>query len=368
MIKKLFIRASLAFGFWLAVQIFAFAQESAARRPLWLSARLGYGFIIPHHPSMEVFARNHVRLYEISLFRINEFTPGRLGNELNWGGSYLYSALSDTRILGDVHALVPWIEQPARFGDLSLSVRAGLGIAWLTNPFDLTNNYRNTAIGSHLNAAILLNASVSYSATPRWIWSTGASFVHFSNGSTRQPNYGINLPLIYGGVAYNLLKNRGEWKSRSDTLPYRRFLLAAQWAAGTKEIFPVNGPSYFSWFGSVKVGYHFTRRGALTGAFDLSYNASDRDYLARKGIGVASESDLLKTGVSLGIEMRSRLLTFGFSFGRYLHQLDTSEGDYYDALSLSCKVLAGLHAGLLLKTHFARADFIGLGLSYQFDF
>lgn len=35
---------------------------------------------------------------------------------------------------------------------------------------------------------------------------------------------------------------------------------------------------------------------------------------------------------------------------------------------LNYKIWKGLHANLILKTHFAKADFVGLGFGYQLEF
>lgn len=349
-------------------QLQAINPDSVAKKSIWVSARFSHGFIIPHHRSMEVFTRNHVEVFEASVcFARKKMTGSDLGDS-RWGVSYLYSSLSDTRILGDVHALVPYVEWTFLQGDFKFTTQAGLGLAWVTNPFNLQTNYRNTAIGSHFNAAIALGAGVSYQTTPRWIWSAGMSFIHFSNGSSRQPNYGINLPLVYGGVSYNLI-NRTDFRRREvDSKAFNRFLVAMQWVGGSKEVFPVGGPSYFSTLGALQAGYRLRGSMAVIASFDVSYNSSDRDFLEQKGVVVANNSEIVKTGVSLGFEKSAGRLNFGFRFGRYLHQLEVSDGWYYDALSFSCRVVAGLQAGILLKTHFARADFIGFGLTYQFEF
>lgn len=343
-------------------------SDTLGRKPLWISFRYSYGFIIAHHKSMEAFARNHVALFEAAASVNHELSERASPRGIQAGVSYLYSSLSDTRITGDVHAIVPWIECPWRLGDFGFSLRMGLGLGWVTNPFNLETNFRNTAIGSHLNAAILLNGGIQYQPVPRWVWSTGVSFVHFSNGSTKQPNYGINLPLIYGGVAYNIRKGKIRPAEVPDADQYRRFFVGLQAVAGRKQIFPVNGSDYLSWLAAPYAGYRFSRNFAGLLALDVSFNESDIDFLAGKNIFVARHEEAVKTGLSLGMAQQLGRIGLSFRFGYYLHQLEDSDGPVYDVLSLSCRIVGGLEGRILLKTHFARADFVGLGLSYAVDF
>lgn len=343
-------------------------NDTTYRRPVWLSVKYSYGFILPHHKSMERFTRNHVSLYEATVFFSSEFSDTTNGFHLKSGASYLYSSLSDTRILGDVHAFVPWIEQSYHNKSFSLSLRLGLGLGWATNPFNLETNFQNTAIGSHLNAAILINGGLNYKPDDRWVWSTGLSFVHFSNGSTKQPNYGINLPLIYAGISYNLMKQRGKLESIKGDSVSKLFYIGLQVAGGKKQIFPVNGPDYFTMLAAPYIGYRFTHSFSAMIACDVSYSASDIDFLKWKGVYVNNKSDVIKTGLSMGFCQKYGPLGLSFRFGFYTHQLEDSDGPFYDILSLSYKLLSGLEARVLLKTHFARADFVGAGLSYAIDF
>lgn len=348
--------------------LFATGRDTAYRKPVWLSARYAYGFILPHHKSMERFTRNHVSLYEVAVSFNSEFSDKINGFHFNSGTSYLYSSLSDTRILGDVHAVVPWIRQAYRINAFSFSFRLGLGLAWVTHPFDLETNFQNTAIGSHLNAAILINSGLNFKPDDRWVWSAGLNFIHFSNGSTKQPNYGINLPLIYAGISYNLVKQQGIRPAIKIDSVTGRFYIGLQAAGGIKQIFPVNGPDYFTMLAAPYAGYRFTHGFSGLLAFDISYSASDIDYLKSKGLIVTSKNDVIKTGLSLGFNQNYGPLGLSFRFGYYFHQLEDSDGPFYDVLSLSYRLLKGLDGRIMLKTHFARADFVGAGFSYTFDF
>lgn len=83
------------------------------------------------------------------------------------------------------------------------------------------------------------------------------------------------------------------------------------------------------------------------------------DFLKQKGVDLLpSNSEIVKTGVSLGFEKSAGRLIFGFRFGRYLHQLEVSDGWYYDALSFRAGLSQACRLASLQKTHFARADFI----------
>lgn len=83
-------------------------------------------------------------------------------------------------------------------------LKVAQGVSYVTNPFDLETNNKNIAFGSHLSA----NTSFAFNYKRKNILkgidaSIGLLLSHFSNGSTKTPNSGINLASINAGMNYN---------------------------------------------------------------------------------------------------------------------------------------------------------------------
>lgn len=84
----------------------------------------------------------------------------------------------------------------------SIYTRLGAGAAYITERFDSISNPQNEIIGSHLNDVNKLGLGVNVNFLPRWRFSGGLSVTHFSNGSVKKPNRGINLRSIELALSY----------------------------------------------------------------------------------------------------------------------------------------------------------------------
>ncbi len=95
-----------------------------------------------------------------------------------------------------------------------LSRRVGLNYEWnlgvsshwkYYDPFD---NPDNVALGSAINAHVGVNLYLKFYLSRRIDLHFGAGLTHFSNGSTRQPNHGMNMGGLFLEMAYNFNRDR----------------------------------------------------------------------------------------------------------------------------------------------------------------
>ena len=86
-------------------------------------------------------------------------------------------------------------------GIIFINLFVGIGSAYISKPFNYQTNYLNIAIGLHINmyANINLEAQIRM---PHFIFYTDFGITHFSNGGTKHPNLGLNIPAISMGVKY----------------------------------------------------------------------------------------------------------------------------------------------------------------------
>ncbi len=152
----------------------------------------------------------HFPMFEISLQRA---TYGHNQWEAVYrypliGVSYLYTDLGNSSALGAAHAVFPFINFPLNSNlDNSLNLKLGLGLAYLTNKFDPTENFQNFAIGSHLNAAVSIYFDFRKKINRRSNLILSAGLTHFSNGSMKTPNFGLNILSLSAGYSFFLKKS-----------------------------------------------------------------------------------------------------------------------------------------------------------------
>ena len=142
----------------------------------------------------------------------------------------------------------------------------------------------------------------------------------------------------------------------------------AQLTAGLKDMSQETGKSHFVYNMAINALKRISMKSKVGIGFDLTYDGSDRDILAKKGIPYEKEWDLAKPGVNLAYEMLLDRTSFLFNVGMHLAGDERSEGDIYQKLALKHLFTDQLFGTIALTVHFGKADYIGFGLGYRLDF
>lgn len=349
----------------------------ASEHNFQLETRVHGSLFLQHHFEMTRFDA-HFPMFEISLQRA---TYGHNQWEAVYrypliGVSYLYTDLGNNSALGAAHAVFPFINFPLNSNlNNSLNLKLGLGLAYLTNKFDPTENFQNFAIGSHLNAAVSIYFDFRKKINRRSNLILSAGLTHFSNGSMKTPNFGLNILSLSAGYSF-FLKKPNPYLSRK-LLPElykfefdgkKWFSAEAQLTAGLKDMSQETGRSHYVYNLAVNVLKRISIKSKAGLGFDLTYDGSDRDILAKKGIPYEKEWELVKPGVNLAYEMLLDRTSFLFNVGMHTSGAERSEGDIYQKLALKHLFTDQLFGTIALTVHFGKADYIGFGLGYRLDF
>lgn len=100
---------------------------------------------------------------------------------------------------GDAVALLPNLGVPVLRSSRWLAIfRVGMGMGYVSKPYDFFENPGQNTIGSHWNNFTQFRLSLEYKLDAHWRIQAGGGLSHFSNGAMVLPNYGVNLP---GGFA-----------------------------------------------------------------------------------------------------------------------------------------------------------------------
>ncbi|MFO8130315.1 MAG: acyloxyacyl hydrolase [Bacteroidales bacterium] len=352
-------------------------KHTRIRSNLVFTGKTSYGFLIPHHIEMEIF-NAHFTAYEIAVSKAT-FGKTRWEYMYNYpviGVGYWYSGLGGSPYLGAAHAVMPFIEFPVSENRGSrLFIRTALGIGYLTEHFDRTGNYKNVAIGSAWNAAVGLHLQYTRKLSDRFLVSAGIGLNHFSNGSMKTPNYGLNIPNIFVSASYRLTKEN----------PYFN-----------KKLLPALKPFYFDGKKKVELnvagGIGYKNMEAETGgkfiALDLfTHLLKPVSYKSKIGIGLDASFDgtdemlvrqkydekvrkkihLVKTGVEAAYELNMSRISFMGNLGYYLSGQYKGDGRIYEKIGILFRFSRSMFVHLTLKAHAGRADFLIAGLGYKFD-
>lgn len=351
---------------------------ASAQHKLWgsnllLEGRVNYGFMVNHHLEMKIF-NAHFPSFEINL---GKETYGRERWQALYGYpfigvSYWYSQMGNSKFLGSANAVFPYVNYPIiRNRKHELNFRVGLGLAYLTKRFERLENYKYIAIGSHLNAAVNLMTEYRLRLNPRINIAVGLALMHFSNGSVKTPNYGINTPSINLAFAYRLSKENTYLSKKVLPSLYTfefpgvkslDFYLGA--TAAVKDMGAEYGQVFmvYNFFGNIMK--QFTYKSTAGIGLDITYNGADFYFAELENVPYENKRELWRIGIGPAYKLNMSKLSYNFGLGFYLRG-KMAPSNVYFKLSLEYLITKRLFADLTLRTHFGQADFVGIGLGYR---
>lgn len=348
-------------------------QRPMSKENLMIETRLHYGFLMSHHLELDLF-RSHFPALEISIQK------GTYGKH-RWEAMYAYpivgvavwsSPLGGFREIGSGIAVYPFVDFPL-FGNREngFNFRLGVGLGYLTNKFDPTKNYKNFAIGSHLNACGSLYFEYRYKPSKRLSLAASFGLTHFSNGSTKTPNYGLNIISTNIAIAYYLQKSNPylDKKVLPELYPYefdgrKTIDLEFSTAFASKDMSQQYGKRFVVFAAFFNVLKQVSYKSKFGLGLDATYDASDKFILIQRGFPLTNEFQVLKTGVNVAYELMISKMSFLFNVGAYTSGKERSEGELFQRLTLKYKVYNKLFANLVLSVHMGKAEYVGLGLGY----
>ena len=346
-----------------------------------LEASLLAGRILPHSDETS--------------FRVNE---NSIGVQVNWqwqtygqkewhelrnyplfGLSALYFDLGEKEIFGNAFGIVPNLTIPfLRRNQWNGAFVVGSGVAWLSEHYDVINNPQNNAIGSRLNNATLLKWTINYQASDQVALQLGGGLMHFSNGGAQLPNFGINIPVFALGIRYFPVPLSKTDFVQHHTSKTRLQSWAYTFAFGTayREAFTIGGPRYAVYNSSFALSYYSNRHNKISIGLEHEYHQADYAF-GLHTYTFLTEKEARKAANRLAISVANEFL-FGhwavhllsgfyvgdFSLSKpYPFYLKLSQRYYFSPFG---KKAPRIFAGVSLKTHLFRAEYISLNLGVEF--
>lgn len=353
---------------------FAMYAQAQRRIPpnLLLEARTSYGFLINHHLEMRIF-NAHFPAFEIN---IGKETNGSRTWQTKYdypviGVSYWYSHLGNSTVLGSAHAVFPYVNYPlVRMGRSQLNFRLGVGLSYITKPFDPISNYKYIAIGSHINCAIHFSTEYRYQVTQRLNMSAGFSAMHCSNGSIKTPNYGINAVFTGISAAYRLNKLDEKVNIRLRPGLYKfefpekkSMYFAAGGVVAIKDMGSEIGRNFMIYNFFVNAMKPVSFKSNLGLEFNVTRNMSDIYMVKRDSLDIPSRGNV-RLALAPMYELKTGDLTYDFGLGFYMNKIVIPAFAYFK-VGFKYMVTPNIFATLALHTHLGQADFVGVGVGYK---
>jgi len=342
-----------------------FFMSSAAGSLAQTSDQFGlegqYGTIIPHAVDLRGISSSNPYGIQLSYSRLN---ASRESWEVCNCFYYLGLQLSvhdfgNPDILGQANTLSGFFEPILLSGkSWDFTLKNGMGFSYLTRIYDEETNPENLFFSSPLSFLIFLQPKLNYHVSDHLDLNVSVIYNHISNGGQRQPNRGINYPMVGIGLSYVIDRQK---------LPhYEPFHETYKWnyyvdIFGTNRKTGVGDQRRYLLGGSAGAYYQIFTVSGLGGGVEL-YN--DRSLIG--------EDDNFFGGF-IAAPYASHHFTFGrFNFSqRFAYYLQKPSGytdhTFYQRYIIQYGLMKNLYLGVGLKVHGHVAENIDFRLGYKFQ-
>ena len=287
-------------------------------------------------------------------------------------GIGIYSSTFHSSIIGSPFAIYGFVQTPIapkEYSKWSYDYRIGLGLSGNFRPYNEEENPLNLAIGSKNNVFIDLGIRAQYQFRPKWKAGVGLAFHHFSNGALALPNEGVNLVPLTLSVNYQF---NPDIQTRRDTVlkPYsKNVYYDLNYGAGFKQLRDDLDQRFFKTTLSLYASRQVSYKWRIGGGMDLFYSSSGND----KEIA-GDQSGKLSSKLSGGpsfylVHVLNRNLALNGNVGYYIHnqRFNGEIRRFFLRAGARYYVYKNINAGVSIKAHLGKADFIEWTVGYTFN-
>ncbi len=292
---------------------------------------------------------------------------------------------------GHFFAISPQLSLTYNFAEnFNYCIKAGVGLAYHTNPYNVETNPTNFLVGSHWMAIGNAEFSIEYLLNDYNFIGLSAGAIHFSNGHAQLPNIGMNMPVINVYYKHRVFNDKLVFSDNADKTDNKiRYFVT--YAAGVHEYGsstkPANGPKYM--VNTVSFGISKIKNVANKHYFGFNfihYNSFEK-FIINQEINIGNP--FLKSSAvnlfwghefmfgdfgfysELGIDIykpfyRYFVTIYGEKFGvkDIIKSINSNKlGFRYSGIKAGDKKLI---LGINLKANMAQADFIEIFSSFEF--
>lgn len=327
--------------------------------------------LLAHHASMKPYTSNTIRAFELlaGARTVGAQDWEHLYNFPAYGLGFFYSDLGYGRVMGQTYSGFAFLEFPVRrYRCLGSHVKYSLGLAHFTRLYHPEHNPDNAFIGTPWNVHFNINYQLGYDVHQQYRFFGGTSFTHYSNGSYRKPNKGLNLLDFNLGMRY-YFRERSMVPLASDYELYSNLQAGKrQWHVGLglgAMQRNIEGPVYKTSCLSVNTSRPSGKTNRWGLGLDVFVYEETREQVNHlfKNPGFLQYSIL---GAHLSHDIVFNRMAVLMQLGAYAYSELSTPQPVYQRVGLRYLLPNQISLGLALKTHYARAEVVEWGLGYVF--
>lgn len=360
------------FLFFLLFSItFCFSQERSELNKYTLDVNQFYGSIILHNPDISHLIEEHPTGVILSY---NRKTYGskdweELYNYPDLGYSFIYQDM-DNETLGKNYSL--YAHYNFYFFKRNIQLRVGQGIAYTSNPYDKTTNFRNNAYGSDFLSSTYLMFNYHKENIFKGLgFKAGISIIHYSNANFRAPNTSTNTMALNAGLVYDLdggTEIKYIHREKEKVTEPLRYNFALRTGLNESDI--INSGQYGFVVLSTYADKRLGRKSAIQIGADVYFSNFLKELIRYQSIAfpennVAADDDYKRVGIFVGHELFINKMSIISQLGYYVYYPFDFEGRMYNRMGLKRYFGDNVYGAITLKSHGAKAEAVELGVGIR---
>ncbi len=332
---------------------------------------INQGFILVHRISIGHLVKGYPTNYELN---ISKPTNGcklwhHENNKPDLGISLQCLDFKNPSQLGYALTAAPYVEIPlnAKEKPSRMILRLCFGATYITKDFNIQDNHKNIAIGSHVNAFVQFKWFWQLKLSKNLRFEPGFAFTHASNGKSKNPNLGLNVVSLNFGL--NILipsKTKTEItkvdsssrvKSKNEWITFAAIGFN-QRSIGTEEL------KTFVYSLAYQRNVRNTHK--FSAGLDFYYDQNYFIDYENKFLKQPEGFDRMRVSARLGYSYNVGRISFPIEIGYYAFQKANPDGLVVSRIGVRYYSASGIIAHFGLRTHFAVAYTFEYGLGYRF--
>lgn len=363
----------ILFNILIVVSICSFSQKN-----YFAEIKLNNGFVAPHRIGMDGLADKPSYGFDICVFN-NNIKNNYYDIKYNkpyTGYGIMWQNLGNPNVLGQSMAVYSFMEfHYMKNKKIKISTRVNGGLNYLTKFYDKIDNPQHIAIGTHINFFFKLDVGLVYCLpnTPIALRLNGG-LIHFSNGSVKKPNLGLNQINFNLGVSYQMNNVDGvEDLSKANVKPEKRnefTLMATLTSADEYTVQPEGrGGGFLCSTGAIGYNYIYSQLGKVGISADVFYNENLYYWYDERWdtlVRVHDEpSEIIRAGISLGHELVYKKLSLISYVGFYYYNKVKPHDFMYSRFGLRYYIHRNIFLNASIKAYGFKAHYIESGIGFS---
>lgn len=335
-----------------------------------------YGNVLKHQPSVATSISGHP---EGIIFSWNKKTFGKEAWEQTYnypdiGFSFAYQNYKN-EIVGELYSLYAHYNFYflKRTFSHQLVLRAGIGLAYNTTPYDKIENNKNTSFGTHINSSTYFKLYYQKEHLfKNFGVNAGLTFIHASNSNIKSPNTGLNTWGITAGIHYNLEDEPHTYITHDISNTYSEPIkVNIALRTGVQESELIGSGIHPFVVLSAYVDKRVSRKSAIQLGTDVFINPMLHDFIEYYHINFPGESDadpsdIVRISIFAGHELFVNKFSIIAQLGYYVYYPFEYEARYYERLGIKRYFGQKWFAAISLKAHGANAETVEFGVGMRF--